>query len=366
MLLLTPYPPNTAPSQRFRFEQYQNHVQDFADANWYSFWNEQDMSILYQKGKYAVKLKNLIRAFGRRVQHIKAAKQHQIVFIHRELSPIGPPIFEWYLSKVLKKQIIYDFDDAIWLPNTSQTNKIAAKLKWHSKVKSICRWSTAISVGNHWLKEFAEHYNSNVHYIPTTLWANKTPSSPKNKNLIVWTGSHSTLHYLTMLEKPLNTLDAKGIPFAFRYIADKSIEEAGLSIQLPNIEFIRWSPEVEQSALSGALIGLMPLQHQEWEKGKCGFKLLQYMQQSIACIASDVGVNGHLLNSNNGILVKSPQEWEYAIELLLSHAEKAIEMGNLGRKRFEQEFTVEAQIPAYYNLINSVKALPDSEYNSIK
>ena len=93
---------------------------------------------------------------------VLAAAGYDYVFIHREAAPLGPPVFEWLITKVLGKRVIYDFDDAIWLANTSEANSVAAGLKWHHKVASICRWAYQNSCGNAYLAAYARQFNPSV------------------------------------------------------------------------------------------------------------------------------------------------------------------------------------------------------------
>ena len=140
ILFLTPYPHGKAPSQRFRFEQYLDALQ--AHGHTYrlaSFLDEATWNILYKPGHSLAKAWGILRGFGRRVAHTVSASQYDFVFVHREAAPLGPPVFEWMLTKVMGKRLIYDFDDAIWIPNTSAANRIAAGLKFHQKVATMCR-----------------------------------------------------------------------------------------------------------------------------------------------------------------------------------------------------------------------------------
>jgi hypothetical protein len=152
ILFLIPYPQGQAPSQRFRFEQYlgtlskAGHTYDLAP-----FLSAATWTILYKPGRALAKAVGIAAGFGRRLGLLFRVPTYDFIFIHREAAPLGPPILEWLIAKAFRKKIIYDFDDAIWLANTSEANKLAAGLKWHHKVASICRWAYKNSSGNAYL-----------------------------------------------------------------------------------------------------------------------------------------------------------------------------------------------------------------------
>ncbi len=110
-------------------------------------------------------------------------------------------MFEWIIAKVLRKKIIYDFDDAIWMANTSDANKLVAGIKWHHKVDSICRWAYKVSCGNAYLRDYARQFNPRAIVNPTTIDTmhlhNEVRDQRKPGKLVIgWTGTHSTMKYL--------------------------------------------------------------------------------------------------------------------------------------------------------------------------
>src|SRR5215211_60185 len=171
ILFLLPYPLNQAPSQRFRVEAYfplLAEQQLSFDTN--EFLDEAAWKILYKKG---ATLKKVWAIFGGYIKRLAlvlfSVGRYEYIFIHREAAPLGPPIFEWWLAKVQRKKIIYDFDDAIWIPNVSESNRIVSFLKCFWKVKWICRWSHKISAGNDFLSHYSSRFNTNVVLNPTCV-----------------------------------------------------------------------------------------------------------------------------------------------------------------------------------------------------
>ncbi len=352
ILFLFPYPLEKAPSQRFRFEQYFDALlREGHSIDSQSFWGPHYWNVLYGKGNFLVKARGLLNGFGRRLKVLGQVPSADIVFIHRELTPIGPPIFEWLIAKVFRKKIIYDFDDAIWLPNTSESNKIAAWLKWHSKTGSICQWVWKVSVGNSYLAEYGRRFNEKVVINPTTIDADNhhtLPEKRKSKDTplnIGWTGTHSTLPYLDALWPVLEELSKKQA-FNFTVISNQAP-----GVEFPWLRFVPWKKETEVFDLATFDIGVMPLSDNEWSKGKCGFKALQYMALEIPTIASPVGVNVDIIkDGSNGLLAKSYSDWLVALGQLLTNDGLRKKLGEAGRMTVQDRYSVKANTPNFLGL----------------
>lgn len=316
ILLLCPYPFSVAPSQRFRFEQYLTLLEQHKFiVDFQPFLSSDGWRILYAPGKSLQKLAFIAAGFVRRFALLFwAAPRADYVFIHREAAPLGPPVIEFIIARILRKKIIYDFDDAIWLPNTSEENSLIAGLKWHSKVRHICRWSYRVSVGNEFLGSFARKYCTRVSLVPTTVETEQTHKPATSARLasepttIGWTGSHSTLKYLKEIEPVLMELEKEtGTAIRFIVIADRPPE-----LKLKNLQFIPWTKESEIEDLTQLNIGVMPLEDDQWSKGKCGLKAIQYMALGIPAVASSVGENSRIIDHGvTGFLCSLPEAWLY-------------------------------------------------------
>lgn len=356
ILFLVPYPVGESPSQRFRFEQYFDLLEkNGIEYSVESFWSLSAWKILYKPGHALAKTIHLKISFWMRFWHILKSLGYDWVFIHRECAPIGPPVFEFIIAKVFRKKIIYDFDDAIWLPNTSEENKLAGWLKFHGKVKSICRWSYRVSCGNEWLADFARQFNSRVVVNPTTIDTEKLhnpvlfPSrKPNEKTVIGWTGTHSTLQYLKPILPALQEIEKK-FSITIKIISNKKPE-----LTLQSVEFIPWNKETEIQDLISFDIGLMPLTDDAWAKGKCGFKALQYMALEIPCVASPVGVNtGIIKNNMNGFLCVGNDAWAKTLEQLIQDAELRKKIGVAARQTVVEDFSVLSNASVFLGLTKS-------------
>lgn len=355
VLFLFPYPLGHAPSQRFRFEQYFGMLQEEGyTLECQSFLSESGWHVLYTKGNLIRKIVSVSNGFIRRMKLFTGPLQRaSFVFIHREVAPVGPPILEWLIARVFGKKIIYDFDDSIWLPNTSDENRLISRLKWHSKVKNLCRWSHVVSAGNRYLALFAEAFASRVVINPTTVDAHHrhTPGSAASSTsgvvTIGWTGTHSTLRYLEGLEPVLQQLEsAFGDRVRFLIIANR---EPALSLR--NLVFVPWAEEREIEDLRLIDIGIMPLVEDEWSKGKCGLKALQYMSLGIPTVASPVGVNTEIIRDGVcGFLCYDPECWRKTLSRLVEDSALRVKIGTAGRSRVLADYSTESNRSSFLSL----------------
>ncbi len=350
ILFLAPYPKGQAPSQRFRFEQYlpyfsqRGHSYEFR-----SFWSKRGWNALYRKGKNLQKALYLFSGFVRRFILLFTISKYDFIFIHREAAPVGPPVFELMISRFFKKKLIYDFDDAIWLPNTSEVNQAVSKLKFHQKVSKICQFSWKVSVGNFFLQDYAKKFNQNVIINPTVVDTDHYHSQTKHhekkeKPIVGWTGTHSTAQYLKMVTTVMNELK-KELDFEWVTISNQPPE-----LDFDNIKFIPWNKTDEIHQLLKFDIGIMPLEDSIWEKGKCGFKLIQYLSLGIPAVASPVGVNSSIIEEGkNGYLANTEEEWKQALKRLIQDASLRNWLGMNGRTKVTDQFSVRSNLDLFFS-----------------
>ena len=309
ILILAPYPQGVAASQRFRFEHYFDALKKSGyEVRMEAFLESKTWSILYHSGHYWRKLIGLLGGYWRRFLLLFSLHKFDVLFVHREESPMFFPMLSWYFTHVLKKPLIYDFDDAVWLSNSSESNKKFAFLKSHKDSLRLMKWARINACGNQFLADQAKSKGSEARIIPTvvdTISHHTGMVDHSDSELCIgWTGSHSTMRYLEELRPILAQLKEK-ISFKFLIISDEVPDWPEL-----DVHFVPWSKENEVKALKQMHIGLMPLPNEEWALGKCGFKLLQYMSVGIVPVAANVGVNPDLLgNGERGILCESASGW---------------------------------------------------------
>ncbi|WP_347159765.1 glycosyltransferase family 4 protein [Pontibacter chitinilyticus] len=349
VLFVVPYPEGQAASQRFRVEQWLPELEKQGITYKLApFWSQRAWAILYQRGHTWQKAAGLAVGFLKRLGLLYQLPFYDFVFLHREATPLGPPWFEWFAIHIFRKRIIFDFDDAIWLPNTTDDNKAVAKYKLPQKTAAICSWSYKVSCGNHFLQDFASKYNTAAVYLPTCLNTQALSLKPKQRTArltIGWTGSHSTLPYLKLIEPVLQQLE-QHYDFDFLVIADKEP-----ALQLRSLEFISWRKQTELEDLQRINIGVMPLPDTEWAKGKCAFKALQYMALGIPAVVSAVGANlAAVPDGKAGYTCTTSEEWYARLEQLLQQPALRQQFGRQGQLQVEKHYSVQAQLHSFLQL----------------
>jgi glycosyltransferase involved in cell wall biosynthesis len=350
VLFVVPYPVGKAASQRYRIEQWLPVLQEQSiNYTLAPFWDNASWAILYKQDYTFQKLFGLAKGMLRRVFLLATLPVYDYIFIHREATPVGPPWFEWLAAKVFRKKLIFDFDDAIWMPNTSDDNSIAVRYKWHHKTAQIIKWSYKISAGNHYLQEYALKCNPTAIYLPTVLDTEQKYSQLKNQQTdmvtVGWIGSHSTLPYLKLIEPVLQQLE-QDYSFDFIVIADRKPD-----LNLRSLKFIPWSEGIEIDSLLLINIGVMPLPDTEWAKGKCAFKALQYMALGIPAVVSEVEANVVAVPDGLvGYTCKTEQDWYQKLELLLQNANLRTRQGIDGRNHVMQHYSVQVHKATFLSL----------------
>ena len=348
VLFLVPYPLEGA-SYRYRIHQFLPYLQKENISYKVSSFISQDFyKILYKKGYLLKKLFFTLLGLQRRFIDILSLYTYDVIFIHLESSPLPILLLE-RMAQVLKKPIIYDFDDAIFLEKENSTNILRTILKAYKKTPQRIALSSKIIVSNQYLKNISSRYihENKISIIPTCI--NTDLFKPKNESntipVIGWLGSHSTYPYLEDILDIFPIL-SKQYNFILKIIG------APHKMNLPQVHCIQkdWSLKDEINDFQSFDIGIYPLANTEWVKGKAGFKAIQYMAAYIPCIASNVGVNKEIIQDGlNGFLVNTKEEWIAKISLLLSNPTLRSAMMREGRKTIERRFSLKTHAPAFVN-----------------
>ena len=348
---------NRSPSQRFRFEQYFSFLQKNGfECDLSALLDEKDDRIFYSDGNFFGKGRVVVKSFLRRWKSISKAKEYDIIFIQREAFMTGSVFFEKLLKKTGKK-IVFDFDDAIWLSNVSEGNKKYEWLKDPAKTSFLIGISDLVIAGNNFLADYSKKYNNNVMVIPTTIDTDyhirKVQAKNNDRVCIGWTGSHTTIQHFELAVPILKKLKQKfGDKIYFKVIGDSEYENKEL-----NIKGSSWKLQTEIADLSEIDIGIMPLPDDEWSRGKCGLKGLQYMALEIPCVMSAVGVNMEIVSDGvNGFLAETENQWIEKISLLVESPDLRKRIGLEARKTVEEKYSVNSQKENYLNCFKKLSA----------
>ena len=355
VLFLANHRPGRSPAQRFRFEQYLSYLESRGIECHFSWLISESDDVTFYKGSVSQKLLLASRAFKKRFLELfnGVVRNADIIFVSREALFFGPPLFE-YLAYRLKKKIIFDFDDAIWLSPVSHYNQKFSWAKWPTKTDSLLRLSHLVVAGNDYLADYAKAFSENVEIIPTTINVDRyVPNSLRRSGpvRIGWSGSFSTIsHFESILPALLHIKREFGEQVEFILIGDQYYSNIKL-----NITALPWNLMSEISDLHKFDIGLMPLPDDDWAKGKCGLKGLQYMALGIPTIMSPVGVNrGIIRDGVNGFLATTQDEWIAKLRLLVSNGDMRDKLGAAGRLTVLSDYSVHRWKDQFLNLIHSV------------
>ena len=353
LLALVPCIRDTSPGQRFRMEQWEPYLrEDGVAIRFEPFETPELHAVLYSRGHFARKVYLVARALRTRFAQIRSLGAFDAVYLFREAALFGPAMIERRIHSN-KIPIIFDFDDAIFVPYLSPMNGLLSLLKCAGKTQTNCRIATHVMAGNRYLAEYAARFNPNVTVIPTTIDTQRYTLEPKHPRAgpltIGWSGSHSTLRHLSLLRNTLSEL-AKVEEFRLRVISTEEYRLEGIKV-----ESVRWTSASEVEDLRPIDIGIMPLPQDRWSQGKCACKALQYMALSIPTVCSPVGVNSQIIrDGQNGLLAATDREWIEKLRSLLNSAELRSRLGAAGRSTVEKGYSAKSQVPRVLGILRSV------------
>ncbi len=346
ILLLTAYPPDKVPAQRFRVEMFLPYLAQKGYSYTYSAaLSERGHLYLYQPGLSPKKIASYAMGYIRRLSETSRAKEVDLVWVQRE-AILGPTsYFERWWAK--RKPLVYDFDDSIWLKDVSQANRLFAWLKRPAKTAEIIAVASVVTVCNAYLEAYVRQFHDRVLRIPTVIDTEKYPFLPPKERtevVIGWSGSYTTEKYLRTIEPVLLTLQKKyGSRVRFRFIGVPHYWPEGLLG-----ESLPWRPETEVADLAEIDIGLMPLPDDPWTRGKCGLKALQYMALGRPAVVSPVSINCEIVQEGyNGYLADTPEAWIEKLSDLIENPENRRKMGLHARKTVEEHYSVLANRDKY-------------------
>jgi glycosyltransferase involved in cell wall biosynthesis len=255
----------------------------------------------------------------------------------------------------VSRRRVFDVDDAIYVRKPRRLGDLPDESVWRKKkFAATCRWVDAVAAGNDVLAGVARAAAKEVAVLPTsidTACYEPTFAGPTQAPTIAWIGSPENLIYLDMIRPALARL-TKRYPLKLRVICSEFPEWSDV-----HIERVPWSAATEAHSLAGAHIGVMPLTDDAWSRGKCAFKLLQYMAAALPCVASPVGANTEaVMDGINGFHATDVDEWERALEKLILSPDLRASFGAKGRQHVEERYSLRSYRANYVKLLSRLVA----------
>lgn len=282
----------------------------------------------------------IAKAYARRSG--QAIRSHADFFwVYSEVFPYLPGWME-RLVLMSRKPVIYDIDDAIFHQYDAHPNPMVRRLLGH-KLEPLLRGSSLAVCGNAYLEQYVRRFCRHTEIVPTVVDTEKYRPAPREAEgpvVVGWIGSPSTWTYVRPY---LPILEAVAAESGLRI----SVVGAGPKAEAaPHVVHHEWDEEQEIAMIQDMDIGIMPLPDEPWARGKCGYKLIQYMACGLPVIASPVGVNAEIVQHGvNGFLARSEAEWAEAIRRLAGDRELRASMGAAGRLRAERFYSLQVHGP---------------------
>ena len=338
-------------SSRYRFYQFLPFLDKEGLSYKVSFLLRDDyLENLYQSNRLKY-LPSAVLSYVKRFVILLSSREFDLIWLEKELFPWLPGFLELTLLR-LGPPYVVDYDDAIFHNYDQHRSSLIRKI-FDNKIKKVMRGAAAVVAGNRYIADYAREAGAKqVEIIPTVLDPGKYEQAHQKRNgrfNIGWIGSPSTSRHLSVAHSALKELCRNG---AVRVMIIGA-QPTDLS-DLPG-SAIPWSDETETEDLRSFHVGVMPLPDTEWERGKCGFKLIQYMACGLPVVASPVGVNREIVDHGvNGFLANSAEEWIEYLEALKENPELCRKMGTAGRKKVESEFSLHKMAPRLVDLMKRV------------
>lgn len=357
VLVLTRYSRMGA-SSRIRMLQYMEH-EAFADAcfEFSPLLDDRYLEAIYSGGRTSPW--RLLLAYAGRIAVLRRAHRFDLLWIEKELFPNLPSFFEWLLARMGIRYVV-DYDDAIFHNYDKSRNPVKRLMR--TKIGAVMRHAALVVSGNPYLAGYARNAGAqNIEILPTVVDADRyAPACADNRGRIVigWMGSPTSARFLTPI-----------LPVLERLAAEYPIEFAVVGAQLdteryPFMRCRTWTEATEAQEIGRFDIGIMPLFDDCWERGKCGYKLIQYMACAKPVIASPVGVNTEIVaEGRNGFLATDEQSWHAALSRLVTDRALREAMGRLGRGMVEKRYCIQVTAPRLRAMMLDAagKALPIAE-----
>lgn len=292
-------------------------------------------------------LAEMMRDGAARLKALQQLADVDLALLYCELYPLMPG---WMERALIRKPYIYDFDDAFYLRYRLGKPAVVQTLLG-TKFDQVMGGAAVVTAGSATLQNYALRHNPHVELIPTVVDTSRYVPAGGRHNAVFtvgWIGSPSTATYLPELVKPLSALGAEA-PLNFVVIGGKAPA-------IPNVNVIEvaWQEASEVDLINTLDVGVMPLPDDAWARGKCAFKLIQYMACAVPVVASAVGANVDVVTQDCGLLARTAQDWTNNLRQLRDHPAMRQRMGEAGRQRVEDLYSLHTALPKMAAVIRKV------------
>lgn len=304
----------------------------------------------YQKLDVNVTILSARSNLSDRWRVIRYASRHDVVVLFKT---VGFTKLQLSMLQRANSRIIFDFDDAVMFREQKFQQPLSGR-SFQKFLRTMNHCAAAVA-GNDFLACFANACVQQVAVLPTAIDLTKYKLKKPSDGLgltIGWVGLSDGLPYLEHIQPALRRLTERFPGIKLKVISDKPLQLDGVVVENET-----WRAETEQANLASFDIGIMPLWDSLWTRGKCGYKILQYMGVGTAVVASAVGANNQIVNhGENGFLATTQDDWVRSISALVENAELRNNVGRRGRELVEHSYSLEAFANAYVKLMRAVAA----------
>jgi len=354
ILLLSKYS-RIGASSRLRALQFYPYLKDNGhEVVIECLFDDEYLHRLYKDGTRSLGL--TLKLYFARFLVLLRVRNYDVVWIEKEIFPYVPALAERILS-ALKIPYVVGYDDAIF-HNYDLSASYVVRKTLSRKIDVVMKKSSCVVAGNKYLASRAVRAGAaNVVVVPTVVDSSRYKRRLENasgKFTIGWIGSPSTQKYVVGIKEALINVSKL---FDLRLVLMGATPDVVFEFQGMDVETMAWTEDGESAFIQGIDVGIMPLEDGPWEKGKCGYKLIQYMACSVPVIATPVGVNIEIVSESKcGFLASDIKEWEFKLSSLLGDKALRSEFGRAGREAVDSIYSLAVQAPRV------VKALEDATF----
>lgn len=359
MLVVCPFPLHVAAPQRLKFEQYYD---DWRKLGWEvvpaPYMDRKLWDVHHQRGRIFKKLVGVFKGQLRRTGDLFRIPAYDLIYCHMYVTPLGSSLFE-RLTRLLARKLIFDLEDnRIATDDGGAANHPTPLLRFlrsTSKYLYLTRAADHVITSSPALNDRCRAINRKgaCTYISSSIDADRFVPANRFSDggtvIIGWTGTFSTRQYLDLLRPVFQRL-ARERAFKLRVIGNFDYDLPGV-----DLEVIRWTAEREVEDLQAIDIGVYPLTFDDWVSGKSGLKAIQYMMMGVPCVATAAGTTPLIIrDGENGLLVRSEDEWLNALRRLLDDPDLRRRLGQQARRDAEAKYSVTAVAAQYRDVLAQV------------